>query len=303
MKQFIDCSGCNNLNTIHAYRILNNYFPDPWHYHENYEFFLVNKSSGYRIVGDHIGDFKEGDLVFLGPNLPHVWVNRPEFFNGSAGCKADGIVVHFKSDFLGSETMLIPEMTAVKYLLHQSQCGVIILGETKRKVKPLILRMLKSTRLTKISILLSIFQILIDSKELQQLARPSYMNLGVRSDADKRTMILDYIYKNFDSKIKLGQIADLVEMSQTSFSIYFKHHFNMTFIEFLNSVKMRQACLLMRDGAMNISEIAQVCGFNNRSNFNRQFKKHIRMSPRDFRKHLILNHETITNETKNYFNT
>ncbi len=77
-------------------------FPYPWHYHPEYELVLIRKSTGRRMVGDHIGYFDEGDLVFMGPMLPHVWVNDPVFVNGEAGYLADAIVIQFVSDFLGT---------------------------------------------------------------------------------------------------------------------------------------------------------------------------------------------------------
>src|SRR5690606_10999988 len=66
-----------------------NFFPCPWHHHPEFEFVLVTKSTGRRMVGDHIDFFEEGDLVFLGPWLPHVWVNDPEYLYGKSNRKAE----------------------------------------------------------------------------------------------------------------------------------------------------------------------------------------------------------------------
>ena len=75
------------------------YFPCPWHYHPEYEFVMVTKSTGRRMVGDHIGYFEEDDLVFMGSMLPHVWVNDPIHSKGDSEVLADAIVVHFGEDF------------------------------------------------------------------------------------------------------------------------------------------------------------------------------------------------------------
>src|ERR1700755_1842658 len=92
-----------------VFRETGKFFPAPWHYHPEYELVLVTKSTGRRMVGDHIGYFQEGDLVFMGPRLPHVWVNDPQY-NSQSGLVADAIVIHFEESFLGKSFMNIPEM-------------------------------------------------------------------------------------------------------------------------------------------------------------------------------------------------
>src|SRR5690554_4882763 len=87
------------------------FFPCPWHYHPEYELVLVNKSSGRRMVGDHIGYFDDDDLVLMGPNIPHVWVNDAIYVNSEASYLADAVVIHFLEDFLlGQNVLTLPEL-------------------------------------------------------------------------------------------------------------------------------------------------------------------------------------------------
>ena len=51
------------------------YFDIPWHLHSEFELIYVCRSEGKKYIGDFIGDFKQGDLVLMGPNLPHCWLN------------------------------------------------------------------------------------------------------------------------------------------------------------------------------------------------------------------------------------
>ncbi len=101
----------------------------PWHYHPEYELVLVLKSTGKRIVGDHIGHFQKGDLVCVGPYLPHVWVNDSIYVNGHAKHGVYAIVIHFKKDFLGEEFLKIPEMDAFRNFNYPN-------GEWPLTVKP-----------------------------------------------------------------------------------------------------------------------------------------------------------------------
>jgi hypothetical protein len=114
------------------------FFPFPWHYHPEYEIVLVIKSTGRRMVGDHIGYFDEGDLVFMGSLLPHVWVNDPNFTNGQADYLAEAIVIHFKDNFLGKEFFEIPEMEAFKNFLRLSNRGMVIKGKTKEHINAIM---------------------------------------------------------------------------------------------------------------------------------------------------------------------
>ncbi len=124
-----------------VFRETGQYFPCPWHYHPEHELVLVEKSTGRRMVGDHIGYFDEGDLVLMGPMLPHVWVNDPEFITGQADCVADAIVIQFVDSFLGERFFGIPEMEAFKNFLRLSSRGMEIQGKTKEQITALMKKM------------------------------------------------------------------------------------------------------------------------------------------------------------------
>jgi hypothetical protein len=109
------------------------YYPTPWHYHPEYELVLVVKSHGQRIVGDSIENFEDGDLVFMGPNLPHVFNNGPEYYLGNPELRAEAIVIHFNETFAGKGFFELPEMSRVKKGLVNSIGGLMILGCTRRR--------------------------------------------------------------------------------------------------------------------------------------------------------------------------
>src|SRR5680860_186650 len=250
------------------------YFPAPWHYHEHYELVLVKKSTGRRMVGDHIGYYDDGDLVFMGSLLPHVWVSDPEYFDGTAGEEADALVIHFTKDFLGESTMEIPEMEKLKSVIDRSQRGIAIKGKARKKIDRLMTEMPHISGLLRMSNLFAIFQELVNANDVEVLASPGFMKNNEIITSERFRDIMEFIMQNFDQKITLEQVSGVANMSITAFSHYFKDQFRMTFIEYLNSVRVGQVCVLMSESDKNISEIAYTCGFNNLAHFNRQFKKH-----------------------------
>ena len=267
-----------------VFQEIGNFFPCPWHYHPEYELVLVKKSTGRRMVGDHIGYFNEGDLVFMGPLLPHVWVNDEPFLNGEAGYMAEAIVIQFVESFVGETFFQIPEMESFKNFLKLSNLGMVITGTAKKKIIKLMDKMVDMSGLQRLAALLKIFDILSHTSEYELLASPRFVENIQFKSSDQFRKINEYIMRNFQEEIKLPEIAGLANMALTTFCNFFKEHYRVTFIEYLNSVRIGHACKLLSEKEMNVVEVAFECGFNNLANFNKQFKKFKKMTPTEYRK-------------------
>lgn len=259
-------------------------FPCPWHYHPEYEFVLVTKSTGRRMVGDHIGYFGAGDLVFMGPMLPHVWVNDPEYFEEGSLEEADAIVIHFVPDFLGEKFLQIPEMEKLSNFLQLSNRGMHITGETSEKIAVLMTQILDMNGMQRLVALFNIFEILSTTSEYQLLASPGYVQNNHPRSSDRHSKVTEFIMRNFDREITLPEAAAAANMAITTFCNFFKTHYRMTFVEYLNVVRVGHACKLLADKNKTIVGVAYECGFNNLANFNRQFKKLKNMPPSEYRK-------------------
>lgn len=264
------------------------YFPCPWHYHSQNEIVLVVSSTGRRMVGDNIGHFSKGDLVFMGSSLPHVWVNDPVYINGKANHLAEAIVIHFDDDFLGKRFIEVPEMEAFHHFRMLSKRGMSFHGSTRDEVNTLIKEMVGMNGIQRLSSLLLIFDIVSNSKEYTLLASPGYHSDIVRKEADRLGKIMKYIVENFDKDISLPEVANMSNMATTTFCNSFKKQYRTTFVDYLNSVRIGNACKLLSEKNEHIVEIAYKCGFNNLANFNRQFKKYKKMTPTQFRKSLTI---------------
>lgn len=266
------------------------FFPCPWHYHPEYELCLVTKSSGRRMVGDHVGYFKEGDLVFMGAMLPHVWVNDPVFLNGRADYPAEAIVIHFKEDFLGEHFFDAPEMEGMRKFLGLSKRGIAFSGTTRDAVASIMKRMAPLNGIQRLSSLLTIFDILSSSRSCELLASPDFTHHQQQKQSNRLGEVMEYIMRNFDEDISLSQVAAMANMGLTTFCNFFKENYRVTFIEYLNIIRVGHACKLLSSNDQTIAEIAYSCGFSTLANFNRQFKKYKGMTPSQYRKKLDIGH-------------
>ena len=259
-------------------------FPCPWHYHPEYEIVLVLKSNGRRMVGDNIGKFDAGDLVCMGPFLPHVWVNDPKFINGQVDYQAEAIVIHFTDNFLGENFLEIPEMEAFKNFLKLSNRGMVINGRAKTEIIALMEKMPEMNGLQRLSSLLLIFDTLSRTSGYELLASPGFVKTVNVKSSDRLNKITEYLIQNFDQDITLSKAASCANMSLTSFCNFFKVNYRLTFVEYLNTVRVGHACKLLFEKDRNVVEVAYDCGYHSLANFNRQFKAVTNYSPLEYRK-------------------
>lgn len=267
-----------------VFKEIGKFFPCPWHYHPEYELVSVVKSTGRRMTGDHIGYFKEGDLALLGPFLPHLWANDAEFVNGKGNSLAEAIVIHFKENSLGDQLFKIPEMESFNNFLKMSNRGISIKGEAKAKINSLMKKMPDSNGLQRLSFLFSIFDILSGIVEYELLASPGFVENINLNGTDRLKKVIDYVIKNFDQDITLPKAASHANMSLTSFCNFFKGNYRLTFVEYLNSVRVGHACKLLTEKDRRIVDVAYGSGYNSLANFNKQFKRYKQMTPTEYRK-------------------
>ena len=260
------------------------HFDPNWHFHSEYQLFLVMKGTGTRFIGDHVSPFKKGDLVFTGPNLPHLWQSDHEYFNGDKELITKGIVMYFPENFLGNDFLYKNEMYKIKQLFLKAQRGLDIFGNTAEKAIDLILDSLKVEDFDRILTLLNLLNLLANSTEYKLLASEGYSNSLTETETDKMNSVHTYVMKNFREKITLDSVAAIANMSPTSFSRYFKIHANKTFSDFLTEIRIGYSCKLLIGQKINISQVCYDSGFNTLSNFNRQFKAFTHYNPVEYRR-------------------
>ena len=254
-----------------------------WHYHPEFELVLINKGSGKRMVGDHIDPFEDGDLVFLGSNLPHEWLCDEHYFNHENGFQGEGIVIQFLENFLGETFFNIPENEKLRKVLDDSTQGCFITGETKNTITKIMLKMIDASPDERLYDLFKIFEIISKTKEYQLLASPNFTSTFQAEKSNSMKKVIKYIMQNFQKKIQMKNVLDVVNMSSTTFSVLFKKTYNMTFSEYVLKVRIGYACSLLTDNNKSISQVSFDAGFDNLSNFNRLFKKAKNLTPKEYR--------------------
>ncbi len=267
-----------------SFRILHNVvlpelFRWQFHYHPEYEIVCVFNGSGRRHVGMHLSHYEDGDLVFIGPNVPHSG------FGQEATGPHEEIVVQLKENLLGDHFLEMPEMKAVKKLFERSHLGVCFHGETKAYIKERLQQLLLLPPFERLLELVKILQILATTHE-SYLLNAEGVKLEVSpKDEIRLNKILKYVEENYQKPIEIQKIASIIHLTVPSFCHYFKKMMNATFTDFVNQYRINQACRLLATDK-SITDIGYESGFGNVAYFNRVFKAHKQQSPSEYRKAL-----------------
>lgn len=263
------------------------YFDTPFHFHPECELVYVTAGTGKRIIGDKIEVFGPGDMVFLGPNIPHVWYSDSSFYKKDSGLQSTAIVLYFSKEIFGENFYHLEESQLLKDFLNKAQRGLKIVGATHEYIASLLAKMNESSGLQKIVYLLQILERLATSKETEALASISYKNSYDTKDNHKIDEVFVFLNKNFMRDISMPEVAELCHMTPQSFCRFFKIRTKSTFIDFLNDIRISHARkLLIESDEKTIAEIAYLCGYKNLSNFNKLFKIKTRLTPKEYKRNL-----------------
>ncbi|MFD1163729.1 AraC family transcriptional regulator [Hwangdonia seohaensis] len=267
-----------------SFSISNNCYPNflkIWHYHPEFELVTILKSTGTRFIGDNIEQFNVGEIVLIGKNLPHMWLNDKEYFKEDSKLEAQAIAIHFNENFAGEIFFNMPEMNAIKKLFENAQYGVRFSGDLSLAIKRIKnLEDLKG--FDKTISFLKILNLLANHQDYKLLSSMGFVNSFKKTGRTNLAEVYEYIIKNFKERITLEDVASIACMNPTAFSRVFKRVNRKTFSEYLNEVRIGYACKLLMEEKYSISEICFESGFNNISNFNRQFKKTKNYSPTEY---------------------
>lgn len=254
----------------------------PWHNHPEYELVLVTKGRGKRMLGDSIGRFNENDLVFIGPYTPHEYLCDPEYYDHFDGFRGECIFVQFLYDFLGEKFFEIPENTSLKKFVKESSRGYEFFGKSKEKIISIMLKMVDMNDPERLYSIFSIFKIFSTTQEINTLSSLAFKEIFWLNEKEPMQKALQFISQNFHKSIRMQDLLKITNMSKTTFSTAFKQTYGMPFKDFLLNIRVGYACKLLTYSSNNISGIAYESGFENISNFNRQFKKIKGITPSKF---------------------
>lgn len=253
-----------------------------WHFHPEYELTLFTHSTGRRLTGDHIDNFGPGDLLLIGPNLPHYMRNDPVYYRDNSEMYIRAVVVHFAEDFLGADFFSRPELWAIRKLLDEAGRGLHIHGPTREAIAPQMERLLQLGGYERLRTLLDILQTIAQSKDRTALASLGYKNSSHEKDAQRINTVYNYLFQHFAEDMALSDIADTINMNPSAFCKFLKKRTGKTFSQLLNELRIGHACRLFLEERVSVSQVCYQCGYNSLSYFNRQFKRATGLSPKTY---------------------
>jgi len=251
-----------------------------WHAHEEYELHLVVETRGKAFVGDYIGDFKAGDLFMTGPNLPHNWITDQVW---SKPVEIRDMLIQFSHDSVEKLAEGFPEFSQVLHLLQLAQSGIYF-----EEFNPTFARgHMESIRDNRgAERILAFVRFLVRLNEHAEKKTLSVSKLIQPEGGSKQARIaqvVDYVTKNFFESFSVAQAAEMANMTEITFSRNFHSVTGHSFIDFLNRIRIGEACGMLYASDDQITSIAQEAGFKNLANFNRHFLKVRGMTPSEYR--------------------
>jgi len=257
-----------------------------WHFHPEYEIQLITSTTGKYFVGDYIGNFAPGNLVMTGTNLPHNWVsNVPQGEHVDERC----LILQFDAELVVNAIKVFPELKRVESLLDASRWGVLFTPETGAAAEPIMREMLGAQGMRRVTLFVALLDLLVQSAEQVKLASAAYSADPARYAETRINHVLSYIGKNLSQELRETELAELAGQSASAFSRYFRRHTGVPFVQYVNRLRINLACQLLMSGELSITDICYQVGFNNLSNFNRQFLALKDMSPSRWRAYQELN--------------
>ncbi len=280
MKPLLKLINAKKDSIFDVMRVDEPHFFPHWHFHPECELMLVLEGSGMRFVGDSMERFQEGDLVFYGANIPHLYRSDKEFYEDKLSATSKATVVYFnEQNFWDSQNI-----SQLKKLFSNAKRGIRFTGVTQSRLQERIVKLCNSREgLDKMIDLLSILKIMSESNEYTLLSSDAFTSITATDDCERINRVYQFVMDNYTKNPSLEEVAEIACMSHTAFCRFFKSHTNKTYIQFLNEIKIGNACKMLIDNDLSISEICYITGFNSTAHFNNQFKKILGVTPSQYR--------------------
>ncbi len=238
-------------------------------------------------VGDHVGEFSPGQLILIGPCLPHNWISQTQ--SEDTVEMRDG-VIQFRENLVRSMAAFAPELNHVLPMLERARHGIEFRTSLCAEAVNWFEDLISSEGLRRIGLLFELLERLSREKEYRMLSTAPLSSNRSNGLVSKLERAMSHITEHHDSSMKMESVAELIGMSSSSFSHYFTKAAGSSFTQFLNSVRITHACELLSTTDKQITEICYTVGFNNVANFNRRFRMQKGMTPREYRKRTELGH-------------
>lgn len=266
----------SSMRILHE-RLSTEKFAWTYHYHPEYELVYVVSGTGTRQVGNHFGAYENGDLVLMGPELPHSG------FGLSKRGMIEQLVVQFKKEVFAPSFLQRPEMNGIHLMLERARYGISFSENVKAAMGNKLLALPALPPFERFLALITILQQLSHATDYSLLNAQVTLPNTVRKVHARLQNIFDYVERHYHEEINIKTVADIAHLTVPAFCNYFKRVMNITFTDFLNQYRIEQACILLKQ-EKSVGEVCFECGFNNVPYFNKVFKNIIHKTPSEFKK-------------------
>jgi len=245
---------------------------------------FILEGFGKRIIGNKVEPFESGDMVFIGSNVPHVWLSDASFYQENSSLHSKVIVTYFNPTIFQQFFDAIKEFGNIKEMILQASKGIRILGETRNVIAKKLIALSSEDGFEKINGFLQILNILSISNDRHYILN-KLITSDERPESDRLVEVIKLVNAHLEEPITLKKVADIACMTEQSFCRFFKTRLKMNFSQYLEVERMKHACdLLIQSSDKSIADVAFQCGYISSSHFCKVFKDHYHQSPSQFRK-------------------
>lgn len=255
-------------------------FPFNWHYHPEFELTLTVDSRGMRFVGDHVGQYDDGDLVLIAPNLPHAF--QSQALIGTAP-QHRAVVCWFTQDWASGLSAVMPELAPVAALLAQARRGLRFGAATTARLRPQILHLGQMDAIGQVMTLQSLLVALAGAPDRTPLATGEVTVSDLPRDRARLQKVLDHLHAHYDQPLRLQPICELVHLTESQLQRVFKRSARMSISAYVLQLRLGRACQMLVQSDLPVGRIATDCGFSDAANFARRFKTVRGVTPSGYR--------------------
>lgn len=256
-------------------------FPFNWHYHPEFELTLTLNSAGMRFVGDSVENYGDGDLVLLGPNLPHAWQSHG-LINAPGVHRA--VVCWFTRDWIEGLIALTPELSAITPLLVESGHGICFGEDALAKVGERLATLHKIAPEQQILTLLGVLVDLARVSDRRPLSAGEVTASNAPRDRARMQRVLNHIHAHYTGTISIKPLSEIAHLSDSQLQRLFKRSTRMTISQYIGQLRVGGACRLLAQTDLSLARIAEETGFSDAAHFSRQFRAARGMTPGDYRR-------------------
>jgi len=280
MKPILEPILLGEKKTILGFRYAATNFETPWHFHPQHELTYIEESVGTKLIGDYVGPYEPGELVLLRSNLPHCWKNVSQ-----DNVLSKSLVIQWNSGVFPK----VPELKIVFNLLRRADKGLLFDQKKSAELLPLIQKL---PDLKGHALYIQLLELLtrLSSCSSKTLSEASFRDDLPTEYGSRMSAVHDFVSKNFSQKIYLKELADLVNMSEQSFSRFFSKMMGRSFFTYLNEYRINMAVRMLLDTENSVSQIGYACGYESLPFFYKQFNKFKGCTPLSYQKRFKKNH-------------